>query len=249
MSTKDSFSLIARYYDRIMHRVNYQEWAEYIIQIMNLSPLKKKTRLLDIACGTGTMALLMNRKGFEVYGFDRSLEMVKVARQKVKKENVTDVFLFAGDFRDLPVKDKEFHGVYSIFDSLNNVLDERELLKIFVRVHEILVEGGAFVFDLNTDFSLRRDWGNNTKVEESDDVVTIWRTRYEDGVSTLNFTVFVREDNKYQRIDAIFRERGYDPPLVKNLLKKAGFKAALGFEHFTLYEGTEKSSRVTYLAY
>jgi len=241
--------LIARHYDKIMHQVNYQEWAEYILEIMNLSPLKKKTRLLDIACGTGTMALLMNKKGFEVYGFDRSPEMVKVAKQKVENENVTGVFLFVADFRDIPVKSKEFHGVYSIFDSLNNILDEGELLKIFEKVHDILIEGGAFVFDLNTDFSLKRDWGNNTKVEESDDVVTIWRTRYENGISTLNFTVFVKENNKYQKIDAIFRERGYDPPLVKNLLKKAGFKAVFGFDHFTLYEGTDKSSRVTYLAY
>jgi len=52
-----------------------------------------------------------------------------------------------------------------------------------------------------------------------------------------------------KKISTVFKERGYDPPEVRAMLKKAGFEKIFMFDHFTFNPGKPKSSRVTYLAY
>jgi len=46
--------------------------------------------VLEIGCGTGTMAVLCAEKGASVVGFDTSHQMLTIARKKVSEHNLTD---------------------------------------------------------------------------------------------------------------------------------------------------------------
>ena len=46
--------------------------------------------VLEIGCGTGTMAILCAEKGASVVGFDISYQMLAIARRKVSERNLTD---------------------------------------------------------------------------------------------------------------------------------------------------------------
>lgn len=46
--------------------------------------------VLEIGCGTGTLAILCAEKGASVVGFDISYQMLAIARRKVSERNLTD---------------------------------------------------------------------------------------------------------------------------------------------------------------
>ncbi|RYG87647.1 class I SAM-dependent methyltransferase [bacterium] len=79
-----SFELIAEVYDLLMRGVPYQTWVSYYLLLLATVGFKPK-RLLDVACGTGTMALMLTEEGFEMAGFDLSAAMIEVARRKAYK--------------------------------------------------------------------------------------------------------------------------------------------------------------------
>ncbi len=248
----DPFSFIAEYYDEVMEKVDYEEWARYIITLFSMSSLKPIKTVLDLALGTGTISIILQRTGFEVFGLDYSQGMLKVAKRKFQQKLNLSPNLVRADFREIPFKNAFFDGVYSTFDSLNNILEPAELEKTFKEVRRILKKGGAFVFDLNTEWSLKEEWDNKTRVEETANTLTIWKSRYLNGISYLYFTLFVREDRQkdlYRKVSTVFRERGYNPSEVKRMLKRSGFEKVLYFDHFTFNPGKSKSSRITYLAF
>lgn len=54
-----------------------------------LSHLSGDSRVLEIGCGDGTLTAAMARKGMTVDAFDRSCNMVQIARRKVESENLS----------------------------------------------------------------------------------------------------------------------------------------------------------------
>ncbi len=248
---ENPFTLIAEYYDEVMQKVNYEEWARYIKTLFSMAPLKPIKTVLDLASGTGNISTRMAAYGYEIFGLDYSLGMLKVARKKIEEKSLP-VFFIQGNFRRIPFREHTFDGVYSTFDSLNNILDADELSDTFQQVRRILRNGGPFVFDLNTEWSLKTEWDNLTRVEETAKTISIWKSRYLNGISYLYFTLFVKidpEKDHYKRISTVFRERGYEPSEIKTMLKRNGFEKVFIFDHFTLNPGKSRSSRVTYLAY
>ncbi|MGB4729514.1 MAG: methyltransferase domain-containing protein [Candidatus Hydrothermia bacterium] len=248
---EDPFTCIAESYDEIMLKVNYPEWAQYIKTLFSLAPLKPIHLVLDLSAGTGSLSSILTSWGYELFCFDFSLGMLNIAKRKFEKQNLLGTFV-RGDFRKIPFKETSFDAVISTFDSLNNVLDPNELLDIFVQVKKILKSGGPFIFDLNTEWSLKIEWNDFTRVEETANTITIWKSRYLNSISYLFFTLFVKIDEEkaiYKKISTVFKERGYDPAEVRAMLKKAGFEKIFMFDHFTFNPGKPKSSRVTYLAY
>lgn len=52
--------------------------------------IEEGDKVLDIGCGTGTLAVMMAEKGAMVQGFDASKEMLKVAREKIASRGLKD---------------------------------------------------------------------------------------------------------------------------------------------------------------
>src|SRR6476646_4895631 len=66
-----SFTAVARYYDLLMRDVPYRAWVRYLHQLLE-SHAFEPHRILDVACGTGTVAEMLARQGYEVAGIDIS---------------------------------------------------------------------------------------------------------------------------------------------------------------------------------
>ncbi|MDI6850682.1 MAG: class I SAM-dependent methyltransferase [bacterium] len=246
----DPFGLIAEYYDEVMEKVDYEEWARYVKTLLSMAPLKPIKRILDLASGTGNLSIRLKDYGYEIFGLDYSLGMLKVAKKKLSNQLLT-IHLVSADFRHIPFKPSSFDAVISTFDSLNNILKPAEMVETFKQIRRVLRNGGPFIFDLNTSWSFKTEWYNLTRVEETANTISIWKSRYVNGIVYLHFTLFVRIDkrNHYKKIYTVFRERGYSPDEVKKYLKQAGFSKVHCYDHFTLSPGRRTSSRVTYLAY
>jgi SAM-dependent methyltransferase len=105
--------------------------------------------LLELGCGTGSILARLNSVP-ALTGLDRSPEMLNLARVKVP-----DARLVEGDMECFAL-DERFDVVICVFDSLNHLLTFDAWRSMFGAVHDHLVDGGLFIFDVNTVGELRR---------------------------------------------------------------------------------------------
>jgi SAM-dependent methyltransferase len=183
-----------------------------------LGSLPAAARLLDVCCGTGRVAHALTGRGFAVTGVDASGEMLRLARQ-----NAPEAELRAADARTLGLP-AVYDGALCVFDSLNHVTATEELVAVFRNVHAALLEGGAFVFDLNMDEGYRARWRGSSGIV-ADDHVCVVRARYrpEDGIGETHVTIF-RLEGEWRRDDVRLVQRCYSEEQVRAALAAAGFR-------------------------
>ena len=71
----DAYHSLAISYDRLTNDVDYKATVDFYEQILEREKLSPRTAV-DLACGTGSVALLLSRKGIHVTGVDISEEML-----------------------------------------------------------------------------------------------------------------------------------------------------------------------------
>lgn len=244
---RHAFSTIGKVYDILMSDVPYPRWVNYLEEIfrrMNHTP----RRILDLGCGTATPTGILHVRGYSVVGLDSSRNMLDTAKEKVKGAFP----LLQGDFRDLPFRDGSFTTAFSMFDSINNLLIPEDLQRAFREVFRILTPGGLFTFDVNTPWVLEHFWGDDEKVKEIGQTISIWRTQYDPGKkrSHLWITVFVPTSipGVYERIDEVHTEQGYDLPELREHLREAGFRNVHMFRHLSFRPARSTDNRVQVVA-
>jgi ubiquinone/menaquinone biosynthesis C-methylase UbiE len=97
---------------------NYERLAETFAPIHDrvvaaLAP-SPATRFLDVACGTGGVALAAARTGAEVVGVDISADQIEKARRAASEAGL-EIRFDVGDAEQLPYADAEFDDVASAF--------------------------------------------------------------------------------------------------------------------------------------
>lgn len=100
-------------------------------------------RALELAIGTGRIAIPLTERGVEVTGIDVSEEMVARMRAKSGGEDIPVTF---GDFADLTV-DGQFPLIYLAFNTLFALLSQERQIECFSNVAEHLEPGGRFIID------------------------------------------------------------------------------------------------------
>ena len=76
-----AYTTLACAYDGLTTDVPYEAILDFLEAILRRSG-KKPATVLDLACGTGSMSLLLAQRGYGVIGADISEEMLTVAAQK-----------------------------------------------------------------------------------------------------------------------------------------------------------------------
>ena len=101
--------------------------------------------LLDLACGTGRMALRMAELGYQVTGVDITPEMIGWARQKAAKQGVSIEWVVA-DARTFHLQ-KQFSFIYMLENVFQFFLTRAEQEALLARVREHLLPEGCFLFE------------------------------------------------------------------------------------------------------
>jgi SAM-dependent methyltransferase len=108
---------------------------------------------LDVACGTGITTDALAQEFERVVGLDLSSHMLDVARKELRRRS--NVELLAADFRNFHLPTRVALVVCS-GDALNYAQSVSELEAAFRCIHTALRPGGLFLFDLQSEMSLRR---------------------------------------------------------------------------------------------
>jgi SAM-dependent methyltransferase len=179
--------------------------------------------MVDVACGTGTLGLMMARRGWEVFGIDASAGMIEQAEAKAAASGLGSVHFLRQDMRTfrLPVK---VALATSFFDSLNHLLVPEDLRSAFRSVREALHPGGWFLFDLNNERCFLRLW-SHTDTVTFDGCSMILENSYDQGkrLATSHVILHLPGTESEQRKEETVCERCYPPEEVRWLLEDAGF--------------------------
>jgi ubiquinone/menaquinone biosynthesis C-methylase UbiE len=142
------YSVLAPYYDQLMEDVDYEAWADFLDEIIQ-EHHPAADQVHEIACGTGSMALSLDGMGcYTVSGSDKSAEMVRVAAAKAVNQN-KPVRFEPQDFLTLSL-DRPVDVIYCVFDSVNYLVEESDVVRLLDRVRLNLEEDGILIFDFTT---------------------------------------------------------------------------------------------------
>lgn len=100
-------------------------------------------RALELAIGTGRIALPLRAKGVDVVGIDASDAMVSRMRAKPGGEAIPVIM---GDFGDVAVDDR-FPLIYLVFNTIFGLLTQDRQVECFQNVADHLEPGGRFIID------------------------------------------------------------------------------------------------------
>lgn len=243
----ESYKGLALVYDKLMkEEVSYNNWFNYIQQIFhryNTIPMK----VLEMACGTGNLTEYLCQYGYSVSCFDISEDMLSIAYDKLSRYR--NIRIFNQNMINFKLNEV-FDAVICICDGINYLVDEDDLLRVFINVYNHLNNSGIFVFDISSYYKLKNIIGNNTFVEDSEDVFYVWENFFDEDKDICEFylTFFIKEKDKYIRFDEKHMQKAHNVENVVKNLKKAGFKSIDVYDAFTFDEPSKESERINFIA-
>jgi hypothetical protein len=131
---------VAASYDELAQRGDEAHTVAFLKQLV------QGGRALELAIGTGRIALPLAAHGVPVDGIDLSPSMVAQLRRKPGGERL-DVQI--GNFADVAMPGP-YRLIYLVFNTLYNLLTQEEQVRCFVNVASRLEEGGRFVVEGGT---------------------------------------------------------------------------------------------------
>jgi SAM-dependent methyltransferase len=221
-------------YRKNFARVYNQRWANFAQQTAprlrayyETTPLGQYNRtLLDVCCGTGQLAMHFLDNEYRVTGLDLSTDMLEHARANAAPYVVAGMARFvqrnAANFE----VEGSFGLAVSTFDALNHLPDLDSLRGCFASVYRALLEGGSFVFDLNTRAGLSR-WGS-IMIDDSPEMMIVNRglVDYAANRAYMHISGFIRvSENLYERFEETAYNTIFDLNDVREALLTSGFRS------------------------
>ena len=217
----DAYHALAVSYDRLTNDVDYKATVDFYFEIMKREGINPRTAV-DLACGTGSVSILLSQRGIRVTGVDLSEEMLTVACQKAQDLEHPPIFVCQNLTRlRLP---RAVDLAVCALDSLDYITDPNDCAEAIHRVFKVLNPGGIFIFDVNTPEKLRAMDGQ-VFLDEDDDVYCVWRGEFDEDTNICSYgmDLFQRRGEIWERSFEEHREYAYSQQQLMGYLKNAGF--------------------------
>lgn len=119
--------------------------------ILELLGLPAGARILDLPCGWGRHTLLFPQAGYDAFGADLSVPLLRRAVQDARADGLPLRFA-AADLRALPFRDGAFDAVINVFTSLGLFLEDEQDVLALREARRVLRPGGRLLLE-----SMHRD--------------------------------------------------------------------------------------------
>lgn len=227
----DNFKIYSKYYNLLYSDKNYKAEANYITK--NLKRVAPNTKsILEFGSGTGKHGVLLQKKGFAMFGLDQSEHMVAEAIKNGLQCQVADISNFK-------LKGK-FDAVISLFHVISYLTHNEALIATFLNAHKHLNKDGIFLFDVwyspavyeQRALPRIKKMGNKkisvTRIAEP-------KINTNQNVVEVNYTILVK-DLKSGESSELFEThpmRHFSIPEIKILAKLTGFNVVRTEEFLT----------------
>lgn len=245
----EAYTSFAEVYDTFMDNVPYEEWAEYLAELLQEYDIEDGL-VLDLGCGTGSLTEILATKGYDMIGADGSAEMLEIAMEK-KAQSGHDILYLLQDMREF-----ELYGtvraVVSVCDCVNYITDEKELEQVFRLVNNYLDPEGIFIFDFNTEYKYKEILGEQTIAEDREDCSFIWDNYYyeDESMNEYELTLFIKEldSNLYRKYQEMHYQKAYTLDAMRELVEWSGLEFVTAYDAYTRKAPTETSERICVVA-
>lgn len=216
-----AYEALAYSYDRLTNDVDYAAVVDFYFKILDAEAVMPRTAV-DLACGTGSVAVLLAEKGLQVTAVDMSEEMLCVAAQKAQKlENPPQYVCQKLQELRLP---RGVDLAVCALDSMDYIIDPSHCREAIKRIYKVLNPGGCFIFDVNTPEKLKAMDGQ-VFLDEDDDVYCVWRGAFDPqtNICSYGMDLFQRQGAHWLRSFEEHQEYAYSAEQLVGYLQEAGF--------------------------
>ncbi len=172
----------------------YDEMYSYVDPsdaVAALADLARGGPVLELAVGTGRIALPLARRGLEVHGIDASAAMLAGLREKEGAEKIHAV---VGDFADVAIEGS-FSLVFVAFNTFFALTTQDAQVRCFANVARKLAPGGLFAIEAFVPDPTRFTNGQTMQVTSVQrDAVRIEASRHDRASQTIDSQLIVVRD-------------------------------------------------------
>lgn len=238
----------AQAYDALIaQQIDYSAMAKRVCQLIS-NYKGTRSLVLDLACGSGSLALELMRMGSDVIGVDSSPEQLMIAREKLSLNGFSPLLL-CQDMTELDLYGT-VEAVVCTMDSLNHLESGEQFACALSRAALFLEPGGLLLFDLNTVYKHRCVLADHTFVYDSDPFYCVWQNEYQadqDRVQ-IDLDLFIHEKGTYRREQEQFAELAYPHEVVVDMLKQAGCSLLACYDGYEEQLVSDTTERILYIA-
>ena len=217
----DAYHALAASYDRLTNDVDYTAVVQFYYEILNREGLQPRTAV-DLACGTGSVAVLLAQRGLQVTAVDMSEDMLCMAAQKAQEVKLPIRFV-CQKLQQLCLP-KAVDLAVCALDSMDYITDPQDCREVIRRIYKALNPGGCFIFDVNTPKKL---WAMDGQmfIDEDKDVYCVWRGDFDrqTNICSYGMDLFQRCGTVWKRSFEEHREYAYSAQQLVEYLRQAGF--------------------------
>lgn len=257
----ETYTGFAQVYDTFMDHVPYDEWVDYLQDLLKEEGIQKGI-VLELGCGTGNVTRRLHSLGYDMIGIDNSIEMLELARRNDEilidrnshKNHEKEILYLHQDMREFELFGS-VSAIISICDSMNYITSSQELLQIFRLVNNYLDPRGVFIFDLNTEYKYKHVLGDQVFAEDRNDCSFIWNNYYyeEEKINEYELSIFVKQRDKihhclYNKLKETHYQKAYSIDTIISLIEEAGLEFVTAYDSFTHNAPTKSSERVHFIA-
>lgn len=159
------FDTISGNYDDLNRVISLGIDVKWRKKVVALVAEKNPENILDIATGTGDLAILMTKTSAKkIVGLDLSVGMLEVGKKKIAAQNLSDkIEMVVGDSENIPFPDNYFDAITVSFGIRNFETLEKGLAEIY----RVLKPDGIFVIletSVPTKFPFKQGYSFYTKI-------------------------------------------------------------------------------------
>ena len=242
----DAYHALASSYDRLTWDVDYAAVVDFYFQILAAEGFSPRTAV-DLACGTGSVTVLLAQKGLHVAGVDMSEDMLCQASQKAMEAGLNIPFICQRlEQLQLP---RGVDLAVCALDSLDYITNPEDCRMALRRAYKAINPGGCLIFDVNTPEKLQAMDGQ-VFLDEDEDVYCVWRGEFdrESNICTYGMDLFQRQGNHWERSWEEHREYAYSRQQLTKYLKEAGFTSIRVYGDRRLEEPNSADQRIYFKA-
>ena len=232
----DPYKIVSKIYDHLMKTISYHEWGRYIVDLKEFYCSDAKS-FLEIAAGSGKLAFHLNQIFPKPVLLDISQSMLLNIDRDEKR--------VCADMTELPFKNN-FDFIYSTFDSINYLMDEKALQQYFAEVNSILSSNGVFTFDASLENNSIKNVKRLNRTGKFQNILYTQHSEYnyDTKIHSNKFKVKLENGEIFEEFHS---QKIYNFELYFELADNVGLKVVDCFDAFTFEDASGESERIQFV--